>query len=436
MKKPIVLILFLALAIRLIYVFSFSNQLPQTYDGRVFDDFAMNIIEKKQFCLSPDNPEWQAFYKVKGSLSWRPPLYPFFLASIYKIFGHSFMAVRIIEAFIGTFTVLLVYIIGLRFFNKTSALIASFIIATYPSFIQFTGNFMRATLFTFLITCLAYYIMKISHKKLTAYWAYILIGILLGAITLLQPTILLFVPFFLIALWFNYKKIAFKVFTISFASMLLIVLPWTIRNYKVHHKFVLITTSGGAALLQGNNLNSTAGPAPKTRDKDKPSWPDLSLEQRNLLETLNESDLNKQYYKWGLMYIRENPLRTLKEALKKGLSFWFDSYGSYKTPYGFTVRVFDAFLLIFGFLGIFYSLRAWRKYLMAYFLILSFTLVPMIFLVVVRYRFPIIPLLSLFAAYGVVALKEKKVKVFAILFTAIIAIGYLFHHILRLIERL
>lgn len=440
----IILILFLALALRIGHVIQFDNRPPTAHDGLVFDDIAMNVIENGRFQIGPTSPERRVvFYDIKEGLSSKEPLYPFFLVCIYKVFGHSFIAVRLIEALIGTLTVLLVYIIGIRFFNMNIAYIASFIIATYPPFIEFTGLFLRENSLIFLTSVLIFYLMEISNKESVCYRQYAYVGVLLGLIALSKAAILIFTPFFLAALLFKHKRIKsfIKASVVTFAMMMLVISPWTIRNYLVHHKFIPVASNGGINFLLGNN--------PKASGTNLAPWPTYSPAQEKMLENLREVDMDRQYFKWGLMYIHQDPLRYFKLAFKKFLIFWFDSYGSYKTPYGFITRIFDAFLLIAGFLGILCSLADWRKYLMAYLFIVSTASVYMIFFVVIRNRFQIIPLLSLFAAYGLITfvstftdskpsifIKKKKEMILKFLVTGAVGLAYLSYHALRLINKI
>jgi len=444
-SKKIILILFLALIFRIGHVLQLGNQPPTTHDGLVFDDIATNIIEKGRFQIGPTSPERRiVFYDVKDGFSWREPLYPFFLAFIYKIFGHSFIAVRLIEACIDVFTVFLVYIIGLRFFNRSVALPASLLIAVYPPFISSTGLFIRETLLIFLTTVLMLYLMKISNTEQVSYRDYMIIGMLLGIIALLKAVIILFVPFLLLAFLFKHRarmKSFIKISTATFSMMALVVLPWTARNFMVHHKFVPIATSGGINFLIGNNPNASG--------TNLPPWPAFSPEQKKIIRYLSEADQDKQYFKWGIMYVRDNPLRYLKLAVRKCLIFWFDSYGSYKTIYGFSTRVLDAFLLICGFYGILCSFTTWKKYQMAYVYIIAITVAQMVFFVVIRNRFLIIPLLSLFSVSGMTSfvlsfndfksanfIKKKSGIIVRLLFTAILILGYLYYHLLRFVEKI
>ena len=60
---------------------------------------------------------------------------------------------------------------------------------------------------------------------------------------------------------------------------LLVLLPWTVRNYVVHHRLVFITTMGGRVLWEGtphvaasaDRGNSTASDLPEARPGRRPA---------------------------------------------------------------------------------------------------------------------------------------------------------------------
>ena len=80
------------------------------------------------------------------------PLYPIFLASIYKIFGHNYWAVRIIQIFLFVLTCFLVYRLSRVIFDERTARLAGIIMSLCYPVASFSGILFREILFTFLIT--------------------------------------------------------------------------------------------------------------------------------------------------------------------------------------------------------------------------------------------------------------------------------------------
>jgi len=67
-------------------------------------------------------PREGAFYQA--------PLYPFFLAGVYRLFGVSLLAARIAQALLGSGTAVLVYLIGRRSCGRATGVVAGLIAAS------------------------------------------------------------------------------------------------------------------------------------------------------------------------------------------------------------------------------------------------------------------------------------------------------------------
>ena len=109
----IVGILVFAFAVRLIY-------LNQMKDSPMFDTLIMDSEYHDQWArmiLRGEDFSEGAFF--------RAPLYAYFLASVYKIFGPGHVQVRLIQLLLGAISCVLVYLLGRRVFNRRIAVIAA-----------------------------------------------------------------------------------------------------------------------------------------------------------------------------------------------------------------------------------------------------------------------------------------------------------------------
>src|SRR3989338_8421129 len=77
--KWLFLILGLGLIVRLYFALNSPN--PTIKDGVLYDSVAVSLNNGNGFSLDGEHPTSQV-----------PPLYPYFLASVYAIFGHNFKA--------------------------------------------------------------------------------------------------------------------------------------------------------------------------------------------------------------------------------------------------------------------------------------------------------------------------------------------------------
>ncbi len=82
--------------------------------------------------------------------AWRTPLYPFFIALIYRIGGQNPLWIVAAQVILGTSTVLLSYHYGSKVISRQAALLGSFLLAINVESITNGFYIMTETLFTFL----------------------------------------------------------------------------------------------------------------------------------------------------------------------------------------------------------------------------------------------------------------------------------------------
>lgn len=140
-KGQILVILILALFLRVIFaLFIFTPEVSKS-DAANFDQIAWNLRCGQGYSLSPPEPAID-----------RPPLFTFFLALIYFLFGHSHAAVRVAQGIVGSLTCAVVYIIGKNIFDKTIGYWAAFIVAVHPLLIGMTTFLLSEVLCAFLVS--------------------------------------------------------------------------------------------------------------------------------------------------------------------------------------------------------------------------------------------------------------------------------------------
>jgi 4-amino-4-deoxy-L-arabinose transferase-like glycosyltransferase len=157
-------------------------------------------------------------------------LYPWLLGLSVRIFGYNFVGARMVDAVLGTFGVIALFILADALFNRKVALLAALIFATFPPHLHFSrlmfSHMGDATFGTFAIAFLAR-AMKYNRRS-----DWVLAGAGLGLSQYFFEAGRLFFPP-LIAIWlgvialFNFKRIkqfapGFGVFIIT---TLLVVMP-------------------------------------------------------------------------------------------------------------------------------------------------------------------------------------------------------------------
>lgn len=242
-------VLAIALWFRLDFVLGVD--VPLHSDMASFDARAMSILQHGQFAVGGDQIGFAAS-------TYRPPFYPLFLAGIYAIFGHSQLPVYIIQALLGTLTVALTYWLAHNMLDNTpvwireaAALSAMGLVATYPSIVAYSGILLSETLFiTLLMTALLgiFRLTQPGAKKFTA----ILTGMVLGLSGLTRtvglPVSLIALLIFLIA-----RRVSWTSAILVVVTALLMIAPWTLRNYAEFGRYVFVDNAAGINMVIGNN---------------------------------------------------------------------------------------------------------------------------------------------------------------------------------------
>jgi 4-amino-4-deoxy-L-arabinose transferase-like glycosyltransferase len=374
----ILIAIFIGLFLRL--KFAYGTQQPLSSDAKNYD------ITVRQFLT-------KGFlgYKSSTASAYVVPGYPLFLSLIYSIFGYipasPFTAVRLIQAFLSTASIYLIFLIGGKIGNNRIGIAAAFFAALYLPFIQSVSYILTETLYTFFF--LSYLLIQIKAITSLTPALNIASGIAFAAAVLIRPTI-----FPLFALPYIYKYITikdkkvFKAFGFFSIGMTLALLPWWIRNCIVLGKFVLLSTGSGNPVFSG-------------------AFPYFNYSNLSQVYVLPPKQLAV-----GLNLIINGfltqPVLYLKWFTVGKLSFIFGKpwyIGQTLSSFLYLHHV----IVVLGFTGALFAFVSKRFRLISLFVILL-SLLQLMFIPDPRYAYPIMPLLMILAAYVLDYLFFQKAK--------------------------
>ena len=377
-KHILFLILVFALAARIIYIAPIAERPADSMsDEKDYDHLALSLAAGKGYVDLNGAPTVR-----------RAPLTAAFFSLIYIAFGHNVLAVRVVQALLSVLTCLLVYLIAGVFFNGIEALLAASIAAIYPSFIIFTGKLLSETLLIFLITLSVYLMLKKRGNPLGNYF---LSGLCFGLASLTRPSSLL-VPLFIILTFaifkiLSAKDMAKKIVCLTIA-MLIVISPWTARNWCAYKKFILVNTEFGYICLC-SYFYPKAGFG----------FQDQALADNLTKGIKDEAEKSSVLARYTVTNIMKDPPRFIKLVPLKFLWFWepfdgkdFGFNSSYNIIYGLS--------FLFFLFGLAASRTAWRDLLPLYAVIVYFIILSLVFFGYRRYRMQIEPFIVIFAAYG------------------------------------
>jgi len=205
--------------------------------------------------LAGDEPGYErfAYDLLNGYFFERPgrtPVYPFFIAGCYAIFGRSPASVVYVQAFLGATIIPLTFILARRFTGPQSSLVAAGLVAINPSLIHHVRLLQTEVLYTPLILLTVLGLLRALEQP--QWQNFSLAGALLAITNLCRPTGMLLpaiVPLLMPRQWHFKRKIA--LFLAYLGAIIIITAPWTYHNYRTHKTFLIYSVST-ALLWQGS----------------------------------------------------------------------------------------------------------------------------------------------------------------------------------------
>ncbi|MEK7746869.1 MAG: glycosyltransferase family 39 protein, partial [Elusimicrobiota bacterium] len=401
LNMGIIFITILAFIVRLYSLFLLGrHNTPEVWE---YDTIALNMIQQKGYIFNYLNTTYHSYIY---------PVYPFLTALSHLITGRNYFVLEIFQIILSAVTCYFIYLIAKLIFNQKVGLLSSFLVALHPGLIVYSTKLHELTLVIFLLTVIFWLIISLDYSKV---YNNIFTGILIGIGVLTRPTFVFFLPVYFSYIWLNSKrfKYALKAILAVTSFLILIILPWTIRNYQIHKRWIFITTNSAEHFWRGNN--SAASGSALTED----GYSIIEKAPTEIKEKIYKMTEIEQYdffYKEAYKFIGSNPGFFIKMVLRKFFYFcWFSPQVGLLYP-GLWKIVYMAYygILFFTFIfGLYTSLFKKRLGInraavvsIVLFLFLT-SLLHALFYVEIRHRWAIEPLMLIFSAFGLTELWRK-----------------------------
>ncbi|HKW01625.1 MAG TPA: hypothetical protein VJN96_17490 [Vicinamibacterales bacterium] len=383
------------LLLRLAFGLGYWVQQPLTRDEQEYLSLARSLAAGGGFAYDA------ALLEQSRDQFDRAPGYPAFLALVgggRNVTSEVPASVKIAQSCVGAAGVLLVGWFAGQFASQRAAAIAAWIAACHPPLVAISSRAFSEALF-WPMGLAAAAVLSVSVRPATARATMLAgaAGVLAAAAALVRPAMVVFIG--LAAVWLAWRRWPKRVAAFALGAVLVIA-PWTVRNYLHDGRVVLIAADGGVNFWIGNHPRAVG-------DGDLASNHDLQIahaEFRKAHAGLSERELEPIYYGAAFDWIRSNPGRWLVlEATKlfflivpAGPSYSLHSaryYAASAGPY--------LVLLPFAFIG-FWRSTARRRWIPGLWLLGGSAVVTALVLFPhERYRIPIIdPVLIVCAASG------------------------------------
>ena len=350
------------------------------------------------------------FSETTGPTAWEPPLYPFLIAGVFKLFGiytqASALVLLSINSLFSALTCIPIFLIAKRCFDEKLAIWTAWLWAVLPPVMYWCTRWVWETSLAALLLTLVFWL-TLDLEERDGLIPWIQFGLLWGVAALANTSLLAFLPVSGLWAWYRrWKRGKRSLAGVVLASLLFIacIAPWMARNYRTFGRLMFLRSNFGAELRIGNGPGADG------------TWqeylhPTQNIYQMRLYRELGETAYIDRRKREALTFIREDYGRFIGLCVKRFVYYWAGAPRASETPVLVLVKN-SAFLAssVLAFWGLGRALRKRRPGAWLFFwLILCY---PAIYYAVFphpRYRHPIEPELGILIVYVISEAERKAV---------------------------
>jgi 4-amino-4-deoxy-L-arabinose transferase-like glycosyltransferase len=341
-----------------------------------------------------------------GPTVWFTPIYPYLLAGIFKLFGvysyTSNILIRFLDNIFSACTCWPIYAIGAKAFGKRVGAAAAWIWVFFPMSLFFSTVWVWDTALSALMLALivaATFNLR-GSERLSSWIGY---GALWAVGSMVNPGVVSALPpLALWALWPLRRRFATAGRLVLASSLIFAagIMPWTVRNYVVFHKFIPFRSNFGLELWLGNNPAVPDSWSPWLHPDDDPS-------EAAKYARMTEIPYMQEKQQEAVRFIRTHPLDTLNFTLHRFSNNWLGMDQSPSDLWNHVplqVKLIIVGNCVFPLLSLLGALFAYREHNeVALPLALVMLFFPLVFYIThasTRYRHPMDPIMLVLAVYA------------------------------------
>jgi len=321
-----------------------------------------------------------------------------------------------VQITLGALSCVLIFLAGRSLISRQAGIAAGLILACYAPAIFFDALLEKSPLDLILLSLLLLLVSRSMEQRSWTQW--IAMGAVVALLGLSRENALVLaglLPLW-IALYFvgDPAPVRIRWGGLFFAGLLLVLVPVGIRNLTVGGEFKLTTAQFGPNFFIGNHpaADGTYGSVRKIIGEPQLEGNDAKrLAERALGRKLASGEVSDYWFKRSTDYIRAQPADWLALLGKKWLMVW-NAHEVEDSDDFYIYRQWSRLLALFsridhfGILaplaaaGLWVTREQWRRLWVLYAMIFALAASVALFYIFGRYRYPLVPLLALFAGAG------------------------------------
>lgn len=402
-KRIFIISLFVtSLIVRVIWVLLVDTK--PVSDFFLMQDAAMKIINGDKASLLDDLYFSSWVYQLGFTT---------YLVALNKLFGGSLLAIKLVNALIVSFIPVVIYKIVEKLISERSARFSSLMYSLYFASIAYTSTLTNQHITTLFFYLAIYLILTKFNNK----WTFVLAGILMGLGQIIRPEgdiVLLALILFIIFKDTNINK---KYFITLGKTLGVAVIFFIVTNI-----FSVYLINAGVTRYEFGNRNPLWKFVTGLNYESNGSY---SAEDNELLYYVPAGDEKNEMEKEIIKERISNPKKIAVLFAKKTVTFWGANDNSFSFIYtdeemynkyndiSVALEKLQYFIIILLFaIGVWelYKRRRFENLHLFLIMFLGYIFVYMLIEIQIRYRYFIIPLLVIIAAYGIESIMLRREK--------------------------
>lgn len=260
------------------------------------------------------------FNEPTGVTAWEPPLYPFLIGGVFKIFGiysrASALVLLALNSFFSALTCVPIFLIGRKCFGEKVAVWTAWMWALLPNVMYWCTRWVWETSLAALLLALVFWL-ALDLEERSGLRPWLEFGLLWGVSALTNTSLLAFLPVSGLWIWYQRRKRGLSSLggvVLASAVFLACITPWLWRNHRTFEQVVL-RDNFGAELRIGNGPGADG------------TWREYLHPSRNVYEMRRFQELGEIAYvaerkREAIAFIREDYGRFLELSVKRFVYYW------------------------------------------------------------------------------------------------------------------
>jgi len=274
-----------------------------------------------------------------GPTAWEPPLYPFLIGGVFKIFGvytrASAWVLLSINSVFATLTCIPIFFIARRTFGESIAKWSAYAWGLNPYVWYWSIHWIWDTTFTpFILACIFLLSLELAGAGTNGIQSGVprvspnlrdpglplwgLFGAIFGIGALANPTMLTFLPFCGLWIWrqrFRRGLSSLSGVIVASALFWTALSPWLVRNYEVFGRFVFIRDDFGLQFRLGNWKGADGMLMAYLQ-------PNLNRGELAKFQQMGELAYAEACKREAFAWVQENPERFAVISMKRMFYYW------------------------------------------------------------------------------------------------------------------